>query len=629
MKRLYETDNYTRYVKDAFHEYVVHGEKGAVNPNSVGTKVAAHYELNIAAGKEVVICHRLSNQPLAAEKSLGKEFDDIFAARIKEADEFHAAHAPAALSPAEKIVVRQAYAGLLWSKQFYHYIVRDWLDGDPQQPPPAASRKSGRNADWQHVYTRDVISMPDKWEYPWFAAWDLAFHMISFTKLDPQFAKDQLVLFLREWYMHPNGQLPAYEFAFGDVNPPVHAWSCWRVYKMTGCRGERDRVFLSRAFQKLVINFTWWVNRKDVEGKNIFGGGFLGLDNIGVFDRSKPLPTGGRLEQADGTAWMAFYCNTMLSMALELAQDNPATEDMASKFFEHFVAIADAINTHGGVGLWDEEDGFYYDQLSLDGRMIPLKVRSLVGLLPLIAVEVLEDDVIQKLPGFRKRLEWFLNHRKDLAQHISYMNSDGGEDVHGHRLLAIPSRERLERMLRYMLDENEFLSPYGLRSLSKYHERNPYVFRVNGEEYRVDYVPGESNTGLFGGNSNWRGPVWFPINYLLVEALERYHHFYGNTLTVECPTGSGRLMNLQQVADELRARLARLFLPDANGRRPCHGDDGRYARDPYWKDLVLFYEYFHGDDGHGVGAGHQTGWTALAARCVEDAALARGAVKHR
>ena len=628
-KRLYDSDNYTPYGKDAFHEYVVHGEASAVNPKLVGTKVAAHYKLDIAAGKEVVIRLRLSNQQLSAEKSLGKEFDDIFAVRMREADEFHAVHVPATLSAAEKIVVRQAYAGLLWSKQFYHYIVQDWLEGDPQQPPPAESRKSGRNADWQHVYTRDVISMPDKWEYPWFAAWDLAFHMISFTKLDPQFAKDQLVLFLREWYMHPNGQIPAYEFAFGDVSPPVHAWSCWRVYKMTGCRGERDRVFLSRAFQKLVINFTWWVNRKDAEGKNIFGGGFLGLDNIGVFDRSKPLPTGGRLEQADGTAWMAFYCNTMLSMALELARDNPATEDMASKFFEHFVAIADAINTHGGMGLWDEEDGFYYDQLSLDGRMIPLKVRSLVGLLPMIAVEVLEDDVIQKLPGFRKRLEWFLDHRKDLAQHISYMDSDGGEDVHGHRLLAIPSRERLEHMLRYMLDENEFLSPYGLRSLSKYHERNPYVFRVNGEEYRVDYVPGESNTALFGGNSNWRGPVWFPINYLLVEALERYHHFYGNTLTVECPTGSGRMMNLQQVADELRKRLARIFLPDANGRRPCHGDEGRYARDPYWKDLVLFYEYFHGNNGHGVGASHQTGWTALAARCVEDAALARGAVKHR
>ena len=622
-KRLYETDNYTPYVKDAFHEFVIRGQTAVINPKRTGTKVAAYYKLDVAAGKEVVIRLRLSNQPLSAEKSLGREFDDVFAARVREADEFCGAHTPIELSVAEKNVVRQAGAGLLWSKQFYHYIVNDWLEGDSQQPPPPESRASGRNAEWRHLYTRDVISMPDKWEYPWFAAWDLAFHMISFARLDPQFAKDQLVLFLREWYMHPSGQLPAYEFAFGDVNPPVHAWSCWRVYKMTGSRGERDRVFLSRTFQKLVINFTWWVNRKDADGKNIFGGGFLGLDNIGVFDRSKPLPTGGQLEQADGTAWMAFYCTTMLSMALELAQDNPATEDMASKFFEHFVAIADAINTHGGMGLWDEEDGFYYDQLSLNGRTIPLKVRSLVGLLPLIAVEVIEDEVIQKLPGFNKRMQWFLDHRKDLAQNISYMESEGGEDVHGHRLLAIPSRERLERMLRYLLDEGEFLSPYGIRSVSKYHERNPYVFHVNGEEYRVDYVPGESDTGLFGGNSNWRGPIWFPINYLLIEALERYHHFYGNTLKVEYPTGSGHLMNLQQVADELRARLARIFLPDANGRRPCHGMESRYAQDPHWKDLVLFYEYFHGDNGHGLGASHQTGWTALAARCIEDAARAR------
>lgn len=626
--RLYETDNYTPYVKDAFHEYVVHGNTDAVDPKLTGTKATAHYSLNVESGKEAIIRLRLSNQPLSVEMSLGKEFDDVFAVRVREADEFYATRIPAEISDAEKNVVRQTHAGLLWSKQFYHYIVSDWLDGDPQQPPPPPDRAGGRNTEWRHLYSRDIISMPDKWEYPWFAAWDLAFHMISFARLDPQFAKDQLVLFLREWYMHPSGQIPAYEFAFGDVNPPVHAWSCWRVYKMTGCRGARDRVFLSRTFQKLVINFTWWVNRKDAEGKNIFGGGFLGLDNIGVFDRSKPLPTGGHLEQADATAWMAFYCNTLLSMALELAQDNPATEDMASKFFEHFVAIADAINTHGGMGLWDEEDGFYYDQLSMDGRMTPLRVRSLVGLLPLIAVEVIEDDVIKKLPGFAKRMQWFLEHRKDLAQHISYMDSDCRKDVHGHRLLAIPSRERLERVLRYMLDEDEFLSPFGIRSVSKYHERHPYAFQVNGDEYRVDYVPGESNTGLFGGNSNWRGPIWFPINFLLIEALERYHHFYGNLLKVECPTGSGLVMNLQQVADELRTRLARIFLPAANGRRPCHGAEERYVRDPYWKDLVLFYEYFHGDNGRGVGASHQTGWTALAARCIEDAALARGRARR-
>ncbi|MGO9244827.1 MAG: MGH1-like glycoside hydrolase domain-containing protein [Verrucomicrobiia bacterium] len=622
-KRLHDTDNYTPYVKDAFHEYVVHGQADAVNPKRVGTKVAAHYKLEIAAGAEVVLRFRLSNQSLTTKNSLGKEFDDVFAARIREADEFHAAHVPATLSVTEQNIVRQAYAGVLWSKQFYHYIVNDWLDGDPQQPPPPEGRENGRNAEWRHLYSRDIISMPDNWEYPWFAAWDLAFHMITFAKIDPQFAKDQLVLFLREWYTHPSGQIPAYEFAFGDVNPPVHAWSCWRVYKMTGGRGERDRVFLSRTFQKLVINFTWWVNRKDAGGKNIFGGGFLGLDNIGVFDRSKPLPTGGQLEQADGTAWMAFFCNTMLSMALELARDNAATEDMASKFFEHFVAIADAINTHGGMGLWDEEDGFYYDQLSLDGRTIPLKVRSLVGLFPMIAVEILEDEVINKLPGFRKRMEWFLSHRKDLAQQITYMASDCRKELHGHRLLAIPSRERLERMLRYMLDENEFLSPFGIRSVSKYHERNPYVFHVNGSEYRVDYEPGESNSGLFGGNSNWRGPIWFPGNYLLIEALERYNHFYGDALKVECPTGSGHLMNLQQVADELRARLARIFLPDASGRRPCHGAEARYATDPHWKDLVLFYEYFHADNGRGCGASHQTGWTALAARCLEDTPRAR------
>jgi hypothetical protein len=622
-KRLYDLDNYTPYVKDAFHEYVVHGRADVVNPKKVGTKVAAYHRLAIGPGEEVVLRCRLSNRPLTAARSLGREFDDGFAARMREAEEFHVAHAPAAMSKVEQNVVRQAYAGVLWTRQFYHYIVNDWLDGDPQQPPPPKGRENGRNAESRHVYSRDVISMPDKWEYPWFAAWDLAFHMILFAKIDPQFAKDQLVLFLREWYTHPSGQIPAYEFAFGDVNPPVHAWSCWRVYKMTGCRGQRDRVFLSRTFQKLVINFTWWVNRKDADGKNIFGGGFLGLDNIGVFDRSEPLPTGGQLEQADGTAWMAFFCNTMLSMALELARDNPATEDMASKFFEHFVAIADAINTHGGMGLWNEEDGFYYDQLSLDGRTIPLKVRSLVGLLPLIAVEVLEDDVIDKLPGFRKRLEWFLSHRKDLGQSISYMDAAGGRDAHDHRLLAIPSRDRLERMLRYMLDENEFLSPFGIRSVSKYHERHPYSFRADGTEYRVDYVPGESTTGLFGGNSNWRGPVWFPINYLLIEALERYSHFYGNELRVECPTGSGHWMNLQQVADELRARLARIFLPDGNGHRPCHGPEQRYATDPYWKDLVLFYEYFHGDTGRGCGASHQTGWTALAARCIEDASRAR------
>lgn len=623
-RRLFGADNWTPYVKDAFHEYLVHGRTDAVNPKPTGTKVAARYRLDIPAGGQAMVRLRLTAQGTGGGPGFGEEFDGVFRDRMREADEFYAHRLPPGLSDDERRIVRQAYAGLLWGKQFYHYIVRDWLEGDPQQPSPPARRATGRNSGWPHVYNRDVISMPDKWEYPWYAAWDLAFHMIPLARIDPEFAKQQLVLFLREWYMHPNGQLPAYEFDFNDVNPPVHAWACWRAYKMTGARGARDRVFLSRCFQKLVINFTWWVNRKDLDGNNMFAGGFLGLDNVGVFDRSKPLPTGGHLEQADGTAWMASFCATMLSIALELSRDNPATEDMASKFFEHFVAIADAINTQGGTGLWDEDDGFYYDQLHVDGRTIPLKVRSLVGVIPLLAVEILDDELIRRLPGFKKRMDWFLEHRPDLGQHISYccLLENGADRC--QRLLAIPSRERLERVLRYLLDEEEFLSPYGIRSLSRIHKERPYTFRVNGEEHRVDYEPGESTTGLFGGNSNWRGPVWFPINYLLIEALERYHHFYGDGLRVECPTGSGVTMNLKEVAQELSARLAGIFLPDARGRRPCHGDECRYADDPHWRDLVLFHEYFHGDTGRGLGASHQTGWTALAIRHIEDLAGRRG-----
>jgi hypothetical protein len=623
-ERLFGAPNPSPYVKDAFHDYVVGGRREAVNPARTGTKAAALYRLEVPAGGEIVLRCRLSAEDEAPERPFGAAFERVFEKRLEEADAFHASLVPPALPAEERRVVRQAHAGLLWSKQFYHYVVHDWLAGDPAQPPAPESRRQGRNGDWGHLFNRDVLSMPDKWEYPWYAAWDLAFHMIPFARLDPQFAKDQLVLMLREWYMHPNGQIPAYEFALSDVNPPVHAWACWRVYKMTAPRDRRDRLFLSRVFQKLLINFTWWVNRKDAEGKHLFSGGFLGLDNIGVFDRSRPLPTGGHLEQADGTAWMAFYCATMMSVALELARDNPATEDTASKFFEHFVAIADAMNTLGGSGLWDERDGFYYDRLHLDGEEVPLRVRSLVGLIPLIAVEVLEQDVIDRLPGFRKRLDWFLNNRRDLAAHISYMAADDGHSD-GHRLLAIPSRDRLVRVLRYMLDENEFLSPYGLRSVSRVHLERPYVFHAGGEEYRVPYVPGESDTGLFGGNSNWRGPIWFPINYLLVEALERYHHFYGESLRVECPTGSGRRMNLNEVAREIARRLTRPFLPDASGRRPCHGDEARFARDPHWRDLVLFHEYFHGDTGRGLGASHQTGWTALVARHLTDLAHRGGA----
>ena len=627
VERLYDAPNPTPYVKDAFHEYVVHGRREAVDPARRGTKAAFLYDLVVPAGGTATLRLRLAeaarpgasaagSSPAAAAPIDPAAFDRIVAERRAEADEFYAARLPAALSTEEKRVARQAYAGLLWSKQFFHYVVRDWLAGDPAQPPPPPERLHGRNSDWQHLFNRDVISMPDKWEYPWYAAWDLAFHMIPFAALDPRFAKDQLVLFLREWYMHPNGQIPAYEFAFGDVNPPVHAWACWRTYKMTAPRGGRDREFLSRCFQKLLIDFTWWVNRKDAEGKHLFSGGFLGLDNIGVFDRSKPLPAGGRLEQADGTAWMAFYSGTMLAMALELARDNHATEDMASKFFEHFVAIADAMNNLGGMGLWDEEDGFYYDQLHAGGKSHPLKVRSLVGLIPLLATGVLEMEQIGSLPGFRKRLDWFIANRPDLAKQISHIvTKEGG---HEHLLLAITTQERLVRVLRYMLDENEFLSPYGIRSLSRVHEKRPYVALLDGMESRVDYTPGESDTGLFGGNSNWRGPIWFPINYLLIEALERYHHFYGDALRVECPVGSGRMLSLQQVADELRRRLASIFLPDRDGRRPCHGGEERYARDPAFKDLVLFYECFHADTGRGVGASHQTGWTALAARLMQE-----------
>jgi hypothetical protein len=619
--RLFDYPNASPYVKDAFHEAVVHGRMDAVNPAAVGTKAALHYRLEVPAGGEVTVCLRLSSAAEPIAEPFGEAFQGIFADRVREADAFHAARLRPELGEDDRRIARQAVAGLLWSKQYYGYVVKDWLEGDPAQPPPPEGRGQGRNAQWTHFHADDVLSMPDTWEYPWFAAWDLAFHAVCFAKVDPAFAKEQLILLKREWYMHPNGQLPAYEFAFGDVNPPVHAWASWRVYKMTAPKGERDRLFLERAFHKLLLSFTWWVNRKDYEGKNLFSGGFLGLDNIGVFDRSKPLPTGGYLEQADGTAWMAFTCASMLSIAMELARKDPAYEDMASKFFEHFVAICDAINSLGGTGLWDETDGFYYDQLTIGGVRIPLRVRSAVGIIPLFAVSTLSETLYRKLPGFSKRLRWFLENRQDLAQYVTFMESPKHPDD-TMRLLAIPSRERLVRVLRYVLDEAEFLSPYGVRSLSRVHLGKPYVFSVGDQSYTVDYEPGESQTGLFGGNSNWRGPIWFPINYLLIEALEKYHHFYRDTVRVECPTGSGRLMNLDEVAQELRRRLARIFRRDADGRRPCHGGDRRFAEDEHWRDLVLFHEYFHGDTGRGLGAAHQTGWTALAARVLND--LVRG-----
>jgi hypothetical protein len=622
-RRLWNVPSRTRFAKDAFHDYVIRGDKEAVNPRPYGTKAAAHFVLDVPAGGEVALRLRLRPEG-SAGPAFGDEFDSTFARRVDEADAFYDDHiVPPGATPAQRRVSRTAYAGLLWSKQFYHYVVGEWLRGDADQPRPPEERKQGRNHDWSHHFARDVLSMPDKWEYPWFAAWDMAFHMIPMARVDPQFAKDQLLLMLREWYMHPNGQLPAYEFAFSDVNPPVHAWAVWRVYKMTGPRGRRDTRFLARCFQKLLMNFTWWVNRKDVKGKHIFAGGFLGLDNIGIFDRSQPLPTGGQLEQADGTAWMAFYCNTMLSMAIELAHQDPSYEDVASKFFEHYVAIVDAINTLGGHGLWDEEDGFYYDQIHLDGKTLPLRVRSLVGLIPLIASGVLEHEKIAGLAGFNKRAKWFLTHRRDLARHITYMECCGDEGGTGASamqfLLALPTKDRLVRVLRYMLDESEFLSPYGVRSLSRKYKDNPYAFRWDHTEYRVAYDPAESTTAMFGGNSNWRGPVWLPVNYLLIEALERYHHFYGDGLRVECPTGSGNLMNLREVAAEISRRLTTLFLPDRDGHRPFAQDTPHYA-DPAWADLPVFHEYFDGDTGRGLGAPHQTGWTSLVTRLIEKTA---------
>jgi hypothetical protein len=622
-QRLFHSANAVPHVKDAFDDYVVHDRAEAVDPRGYGTKTTPYYKFNVPAGGKVVVRLRLSADEELPDDPFGDRFDNIMKQRITEADEFYGHKLRSALTPAQRQVARQAFAGLLWSKQFYHYVIGDWLDGDPNCPPPPPERKHGRNSEWRYLFARDVLSMPDKWEYPWFAAWDLAFHMIPFAAIDPEFAKSQLLLLLREWYTNPNGQLPAYEFAFGDVNPPVHAWACWRVYKISATRGNRDTLFLKRAFSKLLINFTWWVNRKDPNGKNLFSGGFLGLDNIGVFDRSKPLPDGQTLTQADGTAWMAFYCNTMLSMALELARTDPAYEDIASKFFEHFVAITDAINSLGGTGLWNEEDGFYYDQICVEGKQLPMRIRSMVGVMPLFACEVLDSATIERLPGFMKRMRWFLEHRADLAKNISYMQKrpdvpgQDGKPAGSHYLLAIPSKERLTRVLRYVLNENEFLSPFGIRSLSRFHKEHPFVFWTGGQSYGVDYEPGESCTGVFGGNSNWRGPVWFPVNYLLIEALERYHHFYGDSFKVECPVGSGKMLSLSEVAQELSRRLAALFLPDASGNRPYNAKDPRMQH-PNWKDLILFNEYFDGDTGRGCGADHQTGWTGLVARLVQE-----------
>ncbi len=627
MQRLFHAPNPTAHVKDAFHEYVVQGNTAAVSDKPRGSKAAPYYRLKVPARGQVQIKMRLYTQDAAPGEPLAGSFDEVFRQRIAEADAFYRQVIPENLSPQAYAVARQAYAGLLWTKQFYYYIVEDWLEGDVNMPPPPPSRKNGRNAGWRDSFNRDVLSMPDKWEYPWYAAWDTAFHLICFARIDPEYAKRKLLLFLREWYMHPSGQLPAYEFAFSDVNPPVHAWACWRVYKMTAPRGRRDRDFLASAFQKLLMNFTWWVNRKDPLGKNIFSGGFLGLDNIGLFDRSQPLPSGEYLRQADATAWMAFYSGTMLSIALELACGEKAYEDMASKFFEHFVSIASAINTLGGTGLWDETDGFFYDQIQCDGQIWPLRVRSLVGLLPLIAVEVIEQRTIDQLPGFKKRMQWFLRNRRDLAPFITYMESRVCNDPEQHYLLAIPSRDRLTRVLRYLLDENEFLSPFGIRSLSRFHQDHPFSIWMGGVEHRVEYWPGLSRGGIFGGNSNWRGPIWFPINYLLIEALQRYDHYFGDTLQVEFPTGSGNMKTLGQIAGELSRRLTRLFVPDEAPPRPGRKKKAAArSHDAPALEPVLFHEYFHAETGEGLGASHQTGWTALIVRFLEDVARNSGVV---
>jgi hypothetical protein len=632
-QRLFGSENASPFVKDGINDHVVQGARNAVNPARTGTKAAALYRLNIAAGGSATVRLRLTDQePRVARASaprlvlagepktavFGPSFDTVFNQRLAEADEFYSKRMPQGLSEDARNVQRQAFAGMLWSKQFYHYDVRTWLEGDPAQPPPPPERKHGRNHEWTHLYNADVISMPDKWEYPWYAAWDLAFHCVPLAQVDPDFAKEQLILLLREWYMHPNGQLPAYEWAFGDVNPPVHAWAAWRVYKIEKrIRGKADREFLEKVFHKLLLNFTWWVNRKDPDGMNVFEGGFLGLDNIGVFDRSAPLPTGGHLEQSDGTSWMGMYCLNMLAIALELAKEDPAYEDVASKFFEHFVYIAQAISNLGGEGisLWDDQDGFFYDVLHFpSGAHEFLKIRSMVGLIPLLAVETLEPEVVDKLPGFKRRMQWFLDNAPHVPGHIEMTE----RSAHGvRRLLSLVNRNQLTSVLRYMLDEAEFFSPYGIRALSRVHREHPYVMHVNSHEYRVDYEPAESSTGLFGGNSNWRGPVWFPLNFLLIEALQKFHHYYGDNLSVECPAGSGRLATLWEVATEISRRLTRIFLRSRGDERPVFGGIQKFQQDPHWRDLIYFHEYFHGDNGAGIGASHQTGWTGLVAKLIE------------
>ncbi len=603
-RRLWQSDGGTPHPKDGINDHVVHG-LDTVNPSQEGTRASLRYRLTVAPGATATIRLRLTD----GDEDLGATFDATFDARQREADEFYASITPAGATEETGMVMRQAFAGMLWSKQLYHYDVERWLEGDPTQPPPPPERLSGRNAGWRHLSNNDVISMPDKWEYPWYAAWDLAFHTVALAHVDPQFAKDQLILLLREWYMHPNGQLPAYEWAFGDVNPPVHAWAAIRVFEIDG---SNDYEFLERVLHKLLLNFTWWVNRKDSEGNNVFEGGFLGLDNIGPIDRSAPLPAGIHLEQSDGTAWMAMYCLNLWEMSLLLAHHDPTYEDLAVKFFEHFALIAQAMYDQG---LWDEADGFYYDVLHLGGgERVPLRVRSMVGLLPLAATTTLGRATMERLPEFTRAFRWFLANRPKFADVVGHTNVLGQDEG---RLFSIVDPDRLRRILAVMLDEDEFLSPHGMRALSRYHLEHPFELPLGDGVARVDYEPGESTSGLFGGNSNWRGPVWFPVNYLVIEALRVFHRYLGDGWRIEFPTGSGRELSLSQVADELAGRLVSLFLDDpASGRRPVFGPYEKFQRDPAWHGMIPFHEYFHGDTGQGLGASHQTGWTGLVADLI-------------
>ncbi|KAI0860504.1 Six-hairpin glycosidase [Xylaria cubensis] len=623
---LYGQKNKTPYVKDAFHRYIVNGEKEAVNPDKTGTKCAAWYSFNesggVGPGECAVVRFRLSKKE---ETYLDEEvFDDIIEKRREEADDFYYRISPLPMSEDLRNIQRQAFAGMMWCKQYYQFIWDQWAMGDPSQPPPPPERAAVRNSQWKHLHIDDILSMPDSWEYPFFAAWDSAFHCIPLAMIDPEFAKKQIDLFTREWYCHPNGQLPAYEWNFGDVNPPVHAWATFRVFKIERkIYGRQDLDFLERVFQKLLLNFTWWVNRKDKDGKNVFEGGFLGLDNIGLFNRSEPLPTGGVLEQADSTGWMAFYCLSMLNIALELAKHRRTYEDIASKFFEHFIFISDAMTFKAGKdekSLWNEEDGFYYDAISWGGPWIQqLPVRSLVGLIPLYATMTLEPELINKLPSFKKRVDWFVENRCDMAErNMASIQKRGKGD---RLLLAMVSKDRLEKILKRMLDENEFFSDHGIRSLSRYHKDHPFSMDVNGQKFTVGYVPGDSDSGLFGGNSNWRGPIWLCVNFLLVEALQRFFLFYGPGFKVECPTGSGDYMHLGHVSEEIQHRLQHMFARSDDGRRSINAGSDLLDFDPHWKDNLWFYEFFDGDSGRGLGASHQCGWTGLIARMIHDTGI--------